>query len=130
MNPTKLCKNGEFWSAGAYAYNPKDGKPNGGSSAGSRIWLEQAQVSVVYCAEQMKGECSERFVGIAPNNGHCYCVKTGDDCAETLLGGYTFELKGMWSFSGMQARVNANPQTKGIHSYVGIPSLYGVRARD
>ena len=86
-----------------YAYKPLDGKtPTGGHTAGVAISQEDASISVAWCADQMKDdkECSQQFVGVANNNGHCWCAKKGGDCTHNdglktyiLTGGHFFELR-------------------------------------
>ena len=88
-NPTahNMCDGCFFGDNGcvgtkAYALAPVDGIAAGSSTEGASISLEDARISVAYCAEQMKNEpdCSPQFIGVSKSNGHCWCAKTGGNC--------------------------------------------------
>ena len=89
-----ICKNAEPFKD-AYAYEPRSGEPDGGSKKGSKISVEDAQISVAWCADKLKGECSQKFLSVSERTGQCYCVDKDDDCTNTKSGGYTFEYEGL-----------------------------------
>ena len=81
----------------AYALAPVNGRANGMGMSGVAISIEDARVSVAYCADQMKNElnCSKRFIGVSKKNGQCWCAKASDNC-ENFVGftnfiGYFFQ---------------------------------------
>ena len=81
-----MCSGKWFVNSGGrhiYAYKPSDGKtPSGGLTVGGAISQADASISVAWCAAQMKdtAECSQEFIGVAHNNGHCWCAKKGGNC--------------------------------------------------
>ena len=102
----KMCSGKWFSNADGQAmmaYKPLGGKtPNGGTQLGVAISQADASISVAWCAEQMKDDtaCSLQFVGVAHNNGHCWCAKEGGDCKSNfeinkyfLAGGHFFKLQ-------------------------------------
>ena len=83
---------------GAYALAPVNGVANGRlGTPGIDMTREDARISVAYCAEQMKNDpsCSTQFIGVAPNNGTCWCAQSsGDDnsnCATLEANYFLFE---------------------------------------
>ena len=86
-----MCDGCYFGTDNCYSANPKpyalaptNGAANGqlDDEAGD-ISSDDARISVAWCAEQMKNqpECSAQFIGVFPDNGHCWCAKTGGDCS-------------------------------------------------
>ena len=80
---TEMCSGKWFFNSdgqGLYARKPVDGKtPTGGVTPGDAISQADAMISVAWCADQMKddNECSQQFIGVSHNNGHCWCAKKG-----------------------------------------------------
>ena len=84
-------------SQGAYALAPVNGQARGSvGTPGSTITLEQARISVAWCAEQMKNDpdCSTHFIDVAEANGQCYCAQssnTNTSCATLETDNFLFE---------------------------------------
>ena len=78
-----MCANGR-WFPSAYAYKAKNGVAQGGKGAGGGLTPAEALGSIDYCVKAMAKDksCSTEFVGVARNNGHCWCVKAGDKCTK------------------------------------------------
>ena len=82
---------------GVYALAPVNGRATGDvGTAGPALTLEQARISVAWCAEQMKSDtdCSTHFIGVVKADGQCYCAQSSDvdtacDTLETTT--YLFE---------------------------------------
>ena len=96
-----MCSGNWFYSntLGKYSYKPLDGKTlAGGHTTGVAISQEDASISVAWCADQMKDAtwCSTEFIGVAHNNGLCWCAREGGDCSQmsaTLKsGGHFFQM--------------------------------------
>ena len=87
-----MCGGNEL--ANAFAHAPVNGLPTGGSSSGGSISLEEARISVAWCAEQMTADCSTHFVGITKNTGQCHCAKSSSadtECASKETANHFFE---------------------------------------
>ena len=83
---------------GAYALAPVNGVANGRvGTEGASISLEDARISVAYCAEQMKNEpdCSPQFIGVVKNDGRCWCAQSSGtantDCSTLETNNHFFE---------------------------------------
>ena len=66
---------------GVYALAPVNGRATGDvGTAGPAITLEEARISVAWCAEQMKSDttCSTHFIGVVKDDGQCYCAQSSD----------------------------------------------------
>lgn len=105
----KNVKVGNFWmcggnkyvddgsNQGAYALAPVNGKATGRvGTPGPAITLEEARISVAWCAEQMKSDttCSTHFIGVVKDDGQCYCAQssnTDDECETLETNNYLFE---------------------------------------
>ena len=87
-----MCGGNEL--ANAFAHAPVNGLPTGGSSSGGSISLEEARISVAWCAQQMTADCSTHFVGITKNTGQCHCAKSSSadtECASKETANHFFE---------------------------------------
>ena len=98
-----MCANGR-WFPDAYAYKAKNGVAQGGTSAGGTLSPAEALASIPFCVAAMAKDetCSKEFVGVAYNNGQCYCVKTGDKCTKTKAHTWQFQKIGVCSCSILQ----------------------------
>ena len=88
-----FCRNGR-WFPNAYAYKAINGVAQGGTTNTKKgLTAAEAIVSVSFCAAAMAKDktCSTEFVGVAFNNGHCWCVKAGDKCTNT--NGYQWQFR-------------------------------------
>ena len=79
----------------AYALKPDaDRQPKGGNFLeGTPIAVEDARISVAWCAEKMKNDnsCSTQFIGVAKGNGVCFCAASGGgECAQRKMEAYLF----------------------------------------
>ena len=94
------CANGR-WVPGVYAYKAINGVAQGGTKPGGALTAAEALSSVAFCAAALAKDksCSTEFVGVASNNGHCWCVKAGDKCTQTKGYQYQFQKIGVYSFS-------------------------------
>lgn len=75
---TKMCKGGR-WYPNTYAH----ALGGGGSSPGSAISKEQAiATGIEYCAQALAHDnsCSKQWIGVAWNNGHCWCMPANSNC--------------------------------------------------
>jgi hypothetical protein len=77
---TKMCKNGR-WYPNTYA--KADG--HGQSTPASQLTEEQSAIAVNFCVAALAQDvsCSKEYIGVAWNNGNCWCVNAGDNCAVT-----------------------------------------------
>ena len=91
---SNLC-NGCYFTEGAcmyttwkgYAIAPISGKSSGSSSSVTR---EDARISVAYCEKQV-GDNACPAIGVASNNGRCYCARAGGDCGKLPTDMYFFD---------------------------------------
>ena len=107
----QMCKNGR-WYPSAYAYKPgADGLPKGGATPGPQISSEDALASLQYCIDAMKDDdtCDKDLIGVADNNGHCWCVQKGDKCTETYTHQWQFE-----TYASSAAAKKAGLRLKGL----------------
>jgi hypothetical protein len=75
-----MCKNGR-WYPNTYA--KADG--HGQSTPASQLTEEQSAIAVNFCVAALAQDvsCSKEYIGVAWNNGNCWCVNAGDNCAVT-----------------------------------------------
>ena len=98
-----FCRNGR-WFPNAYAYKAINGVAQGGTEPGGGLTAGEAIASVAFCAAALAKDksCSTEFVGVASNNGHCWCVKAGDKCTRTVGYQWQFQKIGVYSCSILQ----------------------------
>ena len=79
------------------ALKPVNGTPTGriGNPGGEGISKVEGRIAAAWCLEHMKNfpQCSQRFVGVAYSNGHCWCVQEGSICnTDHFAGDRLYEL--------------------------------------
>eukprot|EP00937_MAST-01D_sp_MAST-1D-sp2_P001759 g1759.t1 len=88
-----MCANGR-WFPNAYVHPGRDAAVR---MPGRSLALAEAKIGLAACVQALAADptCSAEYVGVAENNGHCWCVDAGDPCAETFEHSYQFRHAGM-----------------------------------
>ena len=89
---SNLC-NGCYFTEGACVYTTWEGYAtiNGKSSGSSSpVTREDARISVAYCEKQVDDNACPA-IGVASNNGRCYCARAGGDCGKLPTDMYFFD---------------------------------------